>query len=139
MPWMPTSDSASFTSSSLNGLMIASTFFISHSIHSGGIRPLRGHPSLSFGGRLSKRHDAGALWEYRSPRFGNVSVSGPHISRLPAFGPATECLLRPDSRHKLAQLRRSEVSAAQFGASGAFDLSPKLRGSARCTSGPAPI
>ena len=28
MPWMPTSARASFTSSSLNGLMIASTFFI---------------------------------------------------------------------------------------------------------------
>src|SRR6478736_6095955 len=46
MPWIPTSDKASLTSSSLNGLIIASTFFIWLSTYFlGGYRPSRSLPS----------------------------------------------------------------------------------------------
>ena len=104
MPWMPTSDRASFTSSSLKGLMIASTFFISLSVRLGGYRPRRSsRPALDreVGERIpADRSATSDLGEYRGPCFVNVSHRSPPARRatLPKFAVVNRWAPAPSER-----------------------------------------
>src|SRR5688572_27150826 len=103
MPWTPTPLRASFTSSSLKGLMIASTFFISWS------------PDVTiFGG------PATGSPEYRGDVFEDTGPDRPgrraRVCALPAFGPGcANAMPRPEGQiHRIPEaFRRAPCRVSQ--------------------------
>src|SRR5437773_11349980 len=115
MPMTPISVSASFTSSSLKGLMMASTFFISNLLEDG--EDERGHVRAdALQVRQHVEVDLGRLERLREPGAQAVQVRVAHLAlALPDERPLVEDLLREravvrrEGRHGALEVLRHEA------------------------------